>query len=90
MYKNREGAQVGAGDSEKTLRQMGEEFDLERGRHWRDNRERTPDQVGEQAMERNIQDNPKVIWGVEKISTSRDSYREHKKNCSFVGVILQI
>ena len=90
MYKNREWAQVGAGDSENTERQMGEEFDLQRGRHWRDNWEITPDQVGEQAMKRNIQDNPKVIWGVEKISTTRDSYSEHKKNYSFVGVILQI
>ena len=26
----------GAGDSEKTERRMGEEFDLKRGRHWRD------------------------------------------------------
>lgn len=30
MYKNREWAQVGAGDSENTERQMGRELDLQR------------------------------------------------------------
>lgn len=36
MYKNREGAQVGLETVRKQKGRWGGEFDLERGRHWRD------------------------------------------------------
>lgn len=63
----------------------GEEFEgKKQTRHWRENPEITPGWVGEQALESNIQDNPKVIWGME-ISTTVHSYREHKRKVVFGG-----